>query len=104
MQMRGIVAYPNGELKLESVEVPQLGNNRYAPHDVICEVEYCGICGSDIHRWREDKTGVFTSPGRCAAGHEIVSRVAAVGKEVTTVWVGDRVVHEIVTNFCPYRY
>lgn len=100
MEMRAIVAYPNGDIKLETAKVPELGNNPYAPHDVLCEVEYCGICGSDIHRWKEDKTGVKTSPRRSVAGHEIVSRVAAVGKEVTKVKVGDRVVHEIVTNFC----
>lgn len=100
MEMRAIVAYPNGDIKLETAKVPELGANPYAPHDVICEVEYCGICGSDIHRWKEDKTGVKTAPRRSVAGHEIVSRVAAVGKEVTKVKVGDRVVHEIVTNFC----
>lgn len=100
MEMRAIVAYPNGDIKLETAKVPELGKNPYAPHDVICEVEYCGICGSDIHRWKEDKTGVKTAPRRSVAGHEIVSRVVAVGKEVTKVKVGDRVVHEIVTNFC----
>lgn len=99
-QMRAIVAYPNGDMKLEMQPVPVLGESRYAPHDVICEVQYCGICGSDIHRWKEDKTGVSTSPRRCTAGHEIVSKVVAVGPEVTRVKVGDRVVHEIVTNYC----
>ncbi len=99
-QMRAIVAYPNGDIKLETADVPELGKSRYAPHDVICEVQYCGICGSDIHRWREDKTGVSTSPRRCTAGHEIVSKVVAIGAEVTRVKVGDIVVHEIVTNYC----
>ena len=98
--MRAIVAYPDGQMKLEDFRVPELGKNPYAPHDVLCQVEYCGICGSDIHRWKEDKKGVKTSPRRMVAGHEIVSRVIAVGEKVTTVKVGDRVVHEIVTNFC----
>lgn len=98
--MKAIVAYPDGKMVYEDFRVPKLNENRYAPHDVLCEVEYCGICGSDIHKWREDKTGVSTSPRRMVAGHEIVSRVAGVGPEVTRVKVGDRVVHEIVTNFC----
>jgi threonine dehydrogenase-like Zn-dependent dehydrogenase len=34
------------------------------------------------------------------SGHEIVSRVKAVGKAVTTVKPGQRVVHEIVTMYC----
>lgn len=98
--MKGIVAYPNGDLKLEEVDVPQLGKNPYAPHDVLCEVEYCGICGSDIHRWKADKTGVKTSPRKVVVGHEIVSVVKEIGPAVTTVKPGDRVVHEIVTFYC----
>ncbi len=100
MEMKGIIAYPNGDLQLETVPVPTLGNNPYAPHDVLCEVEYCGICGSDIHRWKADKTGVKTSPRKVVVGHEIVSVVKEVGPSVTRVKPGDRVVHEIVTFYC----
>jgi len=98
--MQALVSHPSGELKLEEVPVPELGSNRYAPHDVLCEVEYCGICGSDIHKWGADKTGVKTTTRSVVAGHEIVSIVKAVGKNVTTVKPGDRVVHEIVTMYC----
>ncbi|MCF8565412.1 alcohol dehydrogenase catalytic domain-containing protein [Alicyclobacillus tolerans] len=98
--MKGLVAYPSGRFDLEEVEVPVLGENRYAPHDVLIEVKYCGICGSDVHKWNEDKTGVQTSPRRVVAGHEIVGVVKEIGKEVTTVSPGDRVVCEIVTNYC----
>jgi len=98
--MRGLVSYPSSELKLEDLPVPEIGNNPYAPHDVLCEVKYCGICGSDIHRWNADKTGVKTPPRKVVVGHEIVSVVKTVGKKVTSVKPGDRVVHEIVTNYC----
>jgi L-iditol 2-dehydrogenase len=98
--MQALVSHPSGELKLEEVPVPELGSNRYAPHDVLCEVKYCGICGSDIHKWGADKTGVKTTTRSVVAGHEIVSIVKAVGKNVTTVKPGDRVVHEIVTMYC----
>ena len=37
--MKALVSHPSGELKLEEVPVPEIGNNRYAPHDVLCEVE-----------------------------------------------------------------
>ena len=47
-----------------------------------------------------DKTGVKTTTRSVVAGHEIVSIVKAVGKNVTTVKPGDRVVHEIVTMYC----
>jgi len=98
--MKGLVSYPDAALRLEEVPVPKLGENPYAPYDVLCEVEYCGICGSDIHRWGADKTGVKTPPHKVVVGHEIVSVVKAVGEKVTRVKPGDRVVHEIVTNYC----
>jgi L-iditol 2-dehydrogenase len=99
-EMKGIIAYPDGTLQLETVAVPELGNNPYAPHDVLCEVLYCGICGSDIHKWKADKTGVQTAPKKVVVGHEIVSVVKEVGSAVTRVKPGDRVVHEIVTFYC----
>ena len=98
--MKGLVAYPNGDTILEEVPVPTLGNNPYAPHDVIVEVQYCGICGSDIHKWKSDKKGVKNVPHKVVVGHEIVSVVKSVGPRVTRVKPGDRVVHEIVTFYC----
>ena len=99
-KMRGLVSYPSGTLKLEDISVPKIGDNLYSPHDVLLKVEYCGICGSDIHRWNKDKTGVINPPRKVVIGHEIVGKVVEIGKEVKTVEVGDRVVCEIVTFFC----
>ena len=98
--MKGLVAHPNGHLALEEVPVPKLGDNPYAPNDVLVEVQYCGICGSDVHKWKSDKTDVQTAPKKNVAGHEIVSVVKEVGPGVTKVKPGDRVVHEIVTFYC----
>jgi D-arabinose 1-dehydrogenase-like Zn-dependent alcohol dehydrogenase len=93
--MLGLVQHPSGELILQEVPVPRLGENPFAPHDVLCEVLYCGICGSDIHR-----KSVRHPPRPVVAGHEIVSVVKEVGEKVTRVRPGDRVVHEIVTFYC----
>ncbi len=99
--MTGLVQYPDGSMKLTDVPVPRLGENPFAPRDVLCEVAYCGICGSDVHKWlAEDKSGVKHPPKPVVAGHEIVSVVREVGKNVTRVRPGDRVVHEIVTFYC----
>lgn len=100
MEMKGLVATPDGSLHLETVPVPEIGKNPYAPHDVLCEVQYCGICGSDVYKWNQDKTGVKTAIKKNVIGHEIVSIVREVGSAVTTVKPGDRVVHEIVTFYC----
>lgn len=98
--MQGLVTYPNGDLKLEEVPVPQLGQNPFAPYDVLVEVQYCGICGSDIHKWLSDKADVKHPPRKVVGGHEIVSVVKEVGEKVTRFQPGDRVVHEIVTFYC----
>lgn len=101
--MKALVTDPSGEIRLEKVSVPQLGKNPYAPKDVLIEVEYCGICGSDIHKWTaEDKSKVKNAPRKVVMGHEIVGVVKDVGKEVTKFKPGDRVVCEIVTFYCGY--
>jgi 2-desacetyl-2-hydroxyethyl bacteriochlorophyllide A dehydrogenase len=98
--MMALVNYPDGELKLETAPVPKIGKTVFAPHDVLVEVEYCGICGSDIHKWMADKKDLKNPPNKVVAGHEIVSVVREVGKGVTRFKPGDRVVHEIVTFYC----
>jgi threonine dehydrogenase-like Zn-dependent dehydrogenase len=101
--MTGLVQHPDGQLRLEEVPLPRLGSKPFAPHDVLCEVLFCGICGSDIHKWmagEEEKKTVKNPPRPVVAGHEIVSVVREVGKEVSRIKPGDRVVHEIVTFYC----
>ncbi len=101
--MLGLVTNPDGVVALEEVPVPRLGENPYAPHDVLLEVEYCGICGSDIHKWgagKEDAAKVLHPERKGVQGHEIVARVREIGQKVTRVTPGDRVVCEIVTFYC----
>jgi L-iditol 2-dehydrogenase len=98
--MKGLVSHPNGDLTLSEVPVPKIGENVYAPRDVLLEVKYCGICGSDIHRWKADKTGVKFPPRKVVSGHEIVGVVRELGAKVTQFKPGDRVVCEIVTFYC----
>jgi alcohol dehydrogenase (NADP+) len=56
--------------------------------DVRIQIEYCGICHSDIHFARNEWQ--FTSYP-CVPGHEIVGRVVEVGSAVTRHREGDRV-------------
>ena len=58
------------------------------PSDVRIDIEYCGICHSDLHTVRGDWRGTAYP---CVPGHEIIGRVAEIGSDVTTHAVGDRV-------------
>jgi alcohol dehydrogenase (NADP+) len=56
------------------------------PRDVLIEIQYCGVCHSDIHQARgEWGDEIFPM----VPGHEIVGRVARVGPEVTRFKEGD---------------
>lgn len=67
------------------------------PHDVRIDIDYAGICHSDIHTIRGD-WGPIQYPQ--VVGHEIVGRVAEVGSAVTRHRVGDLVGVGCQSNSC----
>jgi uncharacterized zinc-type alcohol dehydrogenase-like protein len=56
------------------------------PTDVAIDIQFCGVCHSDLHTARSEWDGTLFP---CVPGHEIVGRVTAVGGEVTKFAVGD---------------
>lgn len=58
------------------------------PDDVSIEIEYCGVCHTDIH-FAENDWGRTQYP--VVPGHEIIGRVTAVGNDVNQFTVGERV-------------
>jgi (R,R)-butanediol dehydrogenase/meso-butanediol dehydrogenase/diacetyl reductase len=75
-----------GAVPVESFPIPRLENS-----DVLVEVAFCGICGTDLHAIVE-AVGIFGwgAPG-FIGGHEWSGRVVAIGDGVTSWQVGDRV-------------
>jgi len=59
------------------------------PHDIVIEIDYCGICHSDIHQAKNEWPDVMPAAYPMVPGHEIVGRISAVGNEVTKFAVGD---------------
>lgn len=66
-------------------------------HDVLIEIQYAGICHSDIHTVNGDWG---PQPFPVVPGHEIVGVVAEVGADVTAHRVGDRVGVGCMVNSC----
>jgi uncharacterized zinc-type alcohol dehydrogenase-like protein len=56
------------------------------PRDVQIEIQYCGVCHSDLHTARNEWQNTLYP---CVPGHEIVGRVTKVGGEVRKFKEGD---------------
>ncbi|HSK87695.1 MAG TPA: alcohol dehydrogenase catalytic domain-containing protein [Anaerolineales bacterium] len=77
-------AYVTGPMRIELREspLPQVSED-----GVLVAVKACGVCGSDLRRWRE---GAHLESDPLIAGHEIAGKVMAVGRQVKEYCVGDR--------------
>jgi L-iditol 2-dehydrogenase len=59
-----------------------------APHDgLVLQVRACGVCGSDLRRWKE---GPPENVDHIVPGHEVAGVVVEVGKNITQISCGDR--------------
>ena len=66
-------------------------------HDVLVDIQYCGICHSDIHQARDEWGGAIFP---MVPGHEITGVVARVGSKVTKFAPGDRVGVGVFVDSC----
>jgi (R,R)-butanediol dehydrogenase / meso-butanediol dehydrogenase / diacetyl reductase len=80
--MQAAVLRGKDHLEVSDVPVPSVG-----PGEVLVAVDWCGVCGSDLHMVLEG----WGAPGGWG-GHEWTGRVAAVGPGVTRWAEGDAVV------------
>ncbi len=81
--MKAAVFYGARDFRVEDIPEPHI-----SPTDVLVRVRACGICGSDLHTFRQ---GVFSRPG-FVMGHEIAGDAVKVGSQVKGIKVGDRVI------------
>ncbi|NYI23294.1 L-iditol 2-dehydrogenase [Sphingobium indicum] len=83
--MRAAVVTDPGAVRIDQVPMPRPG-----PGQVRIRLEGCGVCASNLTPWAGPEwQGFPLEPG--ALGHEGWGIVDAVGKDVTSVTVGDRV-------------
>jgi len=68
-----------------------------APHDVVIQIKYCGVCHSDIHQVNND-WGFSEYP--MVPGHEIVGVVTRAGSSVKRFAPGDRAAVGCMVDSC----
>lgn len=81
------------DIRVEDVALPTMNND-----SVKIEIEWCGLCGSDMHEYIAGPM-VINEP-TITMGHEFSGTITEVGQDVTSLAVGDRVV---VEPFVPCR-
>ena len=83
--MLAAVCHGAGDLRIEEFDP-----GRLAPDEVLIEVAYGGICGSDLHYFHRGGVGDFSIRQPLVLGHEISGSVAAVGSAVAGLEPGMR--------------
>lgn len=96
--MRAARYYGKEDIRIEDIEQQEL-----LPGTVRIDVAWCGICGTDLHEYKDGATFVPT-PGHphpisgeespVTLGHEMSGVIAELGEGVTDLEVGDHVVVE----------
>ena len=83
--MKALCWHGTSDVRIDNVPDPQIAD----PTDVIIRITSTAICGSDLHLF--DGVMPTMQPGD-VLGHENMGEVVEVGKGVTTLKKGDRVV------------
>ena len=89
--MKNRQAYMVGLNKMEIREAPI---PEPKAGEVLVKVEYVGICGSDVHYFKDGRCGDFVVDGELMLGHEAGGVEEKVGPVVTNLAVGDKVALE----------
>lgn len=82
--MKAAVIHSPGKITCDNIDDPKLQN----PDDIILKVTSTAICGSDLHIY----SGGIPQPRPMVLGHEFMGIIEEVGKNVTHLKVGDRVI------------
>jgi len=85
----------------QTIEVRDLPEPVCPPDGLVLAMRACGVCGSDVRRWRE---GPPPGIARLIQGHELAGVVVEVGSQVTRFKLGDRlaVAPDIHCGVCWY--
>ena len=86
LRMKALVCHGPNDLRVEDLPAPAVGAN-----EVLVDVGAGGVCGSDLHYFQNGGFGTVRIREPMILGHEVAGTVSAVGSEVSTVQIGERV-------------
>ncbi|GAB2794980.1 L-idonate 5-dehydrogenase [Amycolatopsis magusensis] len=84
--MKAVVVHGAGDLRVDTRPDPEPG-----PGEVLLAPEWGGICGSDVHYWKNGASGTALLRHPLVLGHEVAGRIAGLGAAVTGLEVGTAV-------------
>jgi len=84
--VKAVVVHGAGDVRVDVVDEPEPG-----PGEVVVDVEWGGICGSDLSYFRHGATGTAVLAEPLVLGHEIAGRVGRLGPDVRGVEPGQPV-------------
>lgn len=84
--MRASLLLKPGTVQLQDVPVPALTENQ-----VLVQVSAVGVCGSDTHFFKDGHIGDMRVHEPLILGHEAAGTIVAVGGNVPTHRIGERV-------------
>lgn len=82
--MKQAIYYGTKDVKVIESPIPEIGDN-----DVLVKNIYAAICGTDVFAYYNNGAFARINPGD-EFGHEMISEVVAVGKNIDSVKVGQR--------------
>lgn len=80
--------------KFEEFAIPQVGDD-----EILVKIEGCGVCGTDVHEYRNDPFGMIP----VVLGHEGTGEIVKLGKNVTCDTTGKAVAlgSKVITSIIP---
>lgn len=80
--------------KINTFSEKELAKPECGERQVLVRMKAVGVCGSDVHHWKNGRIGQFVVEEPLILGHECSGVITDVGEKVSKFAVGDRVVLE----------
>lgn len=91
--MKAIMKVARG---MGNVEVRDIPEPSPQPNEVVIKIQAAGICGTDIHIYKDE----FPTKPPVVLGHEISGEIVEIGNEVHDIPIGMRVTSETYYQTC----